>query len=128
MNFDTIPFKNPDLETFVGMCRGESFEIKSGEKRYFPSSLSQRFAEQLTEKLLMREIETQKNKKFDKEAFKQEMMTKILEPEMKTLTTPKVLTFREQVLEHELAVKAMLEEEKKNQEAKKIEALEIAKE
>ena len=122
--FNTLPFTNIDTEDFIGRWEGEDYVIQRGEKRFFPSELSQHFAKQLTEKLFNKAIVSDSHLKTD--VFKEKTMGLMLDEEMLTKQEEEVKTFKQQVEEHETQIKEMLAKEEREKKSRNIEALKIA--
>jgi len=123
MDYDTIPFVNIDTEIFIGRFDNEDYEVKPGEKRFFPDFLSQHFAKQLLEKMWakIRTIDKSLNwKEFEEITIKEILGKKIM-----TAHPERLKTIKEKVLEHEKEIKEMLIEEEKKEIAQKIEAQRI---
>ncbi len=124
MKYDTTPFKNISENDFIGRYDNETYLLRVGEIRYFPTQASEHFAKQLSEKIM----EKKDKEGSDREAAFAEMKKKILGTEIITLYVEKPLTFKEEVLEHERKFLERLKKIKQEEEVKKLEAIKIVNE
>lgn len=72
-NLSIINVTNIDSEDFEGMYGGEKYLIKSGETKPYPRFLATHLADQLKDKILIRE-----GKDWSSEAFSKPLMDRIL--------------------------------------------------
>lgn len=126
MEYNTIPFTNPDIEVFIGRYNSEDYPIQPGETRYFPSFISEHFAKQLIDKLFRNAMA--KDKKTNRPNFETEIISEILGEEMMTLKAEPELSLKEKILAHEGKIKEMLAEKERKARAEKIEAMKLADE
>ncbi len=125
MKYNTTSFTNPDMELFIGKYDGEEYKILTGEKRFFPTFISEHFANQLLDRILRQAL--RRNKRLDKDEFIKEKRSEILGKEMKTAKPETPKTMKDEVLEHESRVKDMLASQEKKRKANEIEAFKILK-
>ena len=126
MQWNTISFKNPDMEVFVGRYDSEDYPVQPGETRYFPSFISKHFARQLIDKMFMGVLA--KDRKTNRPNFEVEIRGEILGEEMMTERTESESSLKQKVLSHEGKVKQMLLDKEMKAKAEKIEAMKMAEE
>ena len=124
MQFNTIPFKNTDIEKFVGRFEGEDYEIQPGEIRYFPSHVSEHLSKQLVEKIIVK-FPKEKGRVIDRETKEKKLLGEILGGEIITERHEQSKTVKDMVLKHEAQVKQMFVEEEKKKQAERIEAMKL---
>jgi hypothetical protein len=106
MEWNTIPFTNTDKENFVGIYNSENYPIEVGEKRFFPSYISEHFFKQFRDKMWAKELSS--GKKLNKDEFSTKLREDVLGSEIKTMCKEEENTIRDKVYEHEGKVKEMI--------------------
>ena len=109
MKYNTTIFKNISEEKFFGKYDGVDFPVEPGEKKYWPTHLSQHCANQLADVLIGEKDNDGTLIHGDKTMIK----AKILGETIMTATPDTPRTFREEVAEHELAYAEMTKTKEK---------------
>lgn len=126
MKYDTILFKNKDEEDFVCSYSGEEFVIKAGEQRYLPDFLSNHFANHLAKKMANNVLKYEPT--LGRNEVIEQLKTEILGEKIATKSIEnQSVGLREEIENHEKAVKDMFAQEEIRKKSQKIEALKIVK-
>ena len=119
MKYNTIPITNIREDVFIGKYDGVEFPFEPGEKRHFPSFLSNHIANQMIQQIMKDTIDDNEKPR------KEDLRTKILEEEIMTAEENKKLTFKEEVEEHEREFAKMQEDKKREEILKRDKAKDI---